>query len=84
MKAVVGLATMFYFGDPVPQDLARAAGLFQEAAAKGSAIAAFNLGYMYDTGSGVDADRTLALRWYRYADVLGYDPAGSELKRLGQ
>ncbi len=84
LKAIVALATMFYFGDPVPQDLARAAGLFQEAAAKGWAIAAFNLGYMYDIGSGVESDRALALRWYRYADLLGYDPAGDELKRLGQ
>jgi TPR repeat protein len=39
---------------------------------------------MYENGYGVPADKTLAVRWYRLAAMLGYDLAAEDLKRLAR
>lgn len=83
-RALIGLATMYYQGEPMAEDLGAAAALFGVAARQGGVLAQFNLAYMYETGAGVPADQTLAIRWYRRAAALGYDEAAAELKRLGQ
>lgn len=54
-------------GEGVPQDYAKAAALFQEAAAAGIADAEFILGLMHEAGRGVERSDAAAVRWYRRA-----------------
>lgn len=52
---------------------------FTKAAAQGDAAAQSNLGYMYATGTGVDADDTTAAGWYRNAAQSGLPRAQAAL-----
>jgi outer membrane biosynthesis protein TonB len=58
-QAKLGLKYMK--GDGVPQDYARALGLFQKAADQGDAEAQLNLGSLYENGQGVPEDDAQAL-----------------------
>ncbi len=48
---------------------------FLKLAHRGDAEAQYFLGYMYDTGQGISADKAEAARWYERAAVQGYMPA---------
>ena len=62
---------MFYFGDDVDQDYAKAFNWFQKAAAQGYAGAQCNLGLMYQNGEGVAKDLIKAADWYEMAAAQG-------------
>jgi localization factor PodJL len=52
-------------------DDAKAAGLLQQSAGQGNAIAQYWLGTLYERGRGVKADPAVALRWYQSAAKKG-------------
>lgn len=60
-------------------DKAVALDWFTKAAAQGDAAAQSNLGYMYATGTGVDADDVIAASWYRKAAQSGLPRAQAAL-----
>ena len=66
-KSQLRLARMYYNGDDVPKDYAKAAEWYQKSAAQGNAIAQYNLGMMYQKGEGVTKDAAKAKEWLRKA-----------------
>jgi TPR repeat protein len=57
-------------GHGVPVDPAKAIELYRKAASRGLADAAFSLGFVYETGKGIEPDREEAARWYEQAGRL--------------
>lgn len=53
--------------------------LFLAAAKQGDATAQLDLGYFYDTGTGIKPNRSLALRWYKQAYRQGRGAAASNI-----
>ena len=65
------LASMYQYGDGVPQDFNTAFKWYRLAAEQGNAIAQNSLGEMYLQGQGVSQDRIRALMWFNvYASKL--------------
>jgi hypothetical protein len=62
---------MYYRGEGVPKDVAKAVEWWQKAAAQGDANAQYNLGVMYNKGEGVPKDAARAIEWYRKAAEQG-------------
>ncbi len=58
---------MYYNGEGVPQDYAKALQWWHKAAEQGDAKAQHNLGLMYDYGLGVPQDYVQAHMWYNLA-----------------
>lgn len=56
--------------------------LWELAAATGRGDAFYNLGYLFETGVGVQADPEKALAWYEKAQAFGYDKAAEAIRRL--
>lgn len=56
-------------------DYAAEVAIFRPMAEKGSAVAQFNLGVLYDRGQGVPQDNALAMQWYRKAAEQGLPQA---------
>lgn len=54
------------------KDLSRAVELYQAAAEQGDRVAACNLGYLYETGTGVRQNWEQAVAWYRRSVERGY------------
>jgi TPR repeat protein len=54
-------------GDGLPQDYAKAIDFFRKAAEGGDADALYDLGWAYEHGLGVPADRQQATEWYSKA-----------------
>ena len=52
---------------------------WQTLALQGSAVAQFNLGLMYDEGTGVPKNNKTAVKWYKLAAKQGYAFAQSNL-----
>jgi TPR repeat protein len=77
------LGVMYFNGQGVEQDYARAFELYTQAADKGSPWAPYNLGDMYRLGKGVNEDREMAIKWYRKAASLGNEEAKKALADLG-
>ena len=75
-------ADRYYSGDGVAQDKEKAAGLYEEAALEGDAVAQYTLGYMYDKGDGIDKDRVKAMFWYEKAADQGHEAAQNRLNVL--
>ncbi|MCC6597763.1 MAG: SEL1-like repeat protein [Alphaproteobacteria bacterium] len=59
----------------VKQDYKRAAFWFEQAATRGVANAAYNLGVLYHQGLGMDPNMDKALFWYTQAAALGHPEA---------
>ena len=55
---------------------------FKQAAERGNATAASNLGYIYANGIGVMADAAEAIAWYRRAVNLGHVESQDALRAL--
>jgi uncharacterized protein len=51
----------------MPAEAAQAAAVFRQAAQAGDALAAYDLGYCYETGTGLAPDPEAAIRWYGQA-----------------
>ena len=58
---------MYYFGEGVKQDYAKALEWFQKAAEQGYATAQNNLGSMYYNGQGVKVNYAKAAEWFQKA-----------------
>ena len=58
-------------GQGVAQDYAKAREWYEKAAAKGDAIAMFNLGLLYENGQGVAQDYAKAREWYEKSIANG-------------
>jgi TPR repeat protein len=73
---------MFENGYGIPKDLKRAASLYEQAANKGLAQAAYNLGTLYER-SGTDLhDPDKSAKWFGKAAALGHKNAQKALKKL--
>ena len=79
-KDQLGLARMYYNGDGVTKDDAKAVEWYQKAAEQGNAFAQYNLGVMYDKGEGVTKDAAKAAEWWQKAAAQGSDAAQEALK----
>jgi hypothetical protein len=83
-KALTNLGTIVVRGwDAVKPDRIGAAVLWRAPAARGEAIAMFNLGVLYEHGIGVSADIAKARGWYLRAAAANHADARAALKRLG-
>jgi TPR repeat protein len=75
---------MYYNGQGVPQDYAKAAQWFQKAADQGDAYAQCNLGGMYAAGQGVPQNYAEANQWLKRSAAQGNENAREALRILGQ
>lgn len=71
------------FGEGVPKDVLRAAGLYCLAARLGDAVAMFNLGWMYANGRGVARDDGIAALLFSMAAKQGLVQAQNMLHFVG-
>lgn len=69
--ACTDLARLFESGRGAPQNLTRAAELYQKACLMKARDACAHLGLMYDVGLGVSHDLSYAAYWYETACALG-------------
>ena len=76
------IAGMYFYGDGIARDPARARHWYRMAANAGDAHSQATLGEMYETGAGVPKDLGAARRWYRRAAARGHGWARQQLKRL--
>jgi TPR repeat protein len=77
------LGVMHERGRGVDRDPDKAIEWYKKGAARGSDLAAFNLGRIYEKGiKGVDADAAEALKWYRKAASMGHAEAKQKVKEL--
>ncbi len=65
--AQLRLGQMYFRGEGVPKDAAKAVEWFQKAAAQGNAGAQYVIGLMYGRGEGVSKDFVLAYAWLNLA-----------------
>ena len=77
--AQFNLGLMYYEGEGVPQDYAKAMSWYLKAAEQGNASAQYSLGLMYADGRGVPQDDSQAVVWYTKAAEQGYAMAQSNL-----
>jgi soluble lytic murein transglycosylase-like protein len=80
----VALGERYENGESVGQDYRQARALYCQAAGKGDAQAAFNLGWMYLNGRGVPRDDLVAVAWLRKAAKGGVSQAVNLLAVLPQ
>jgi len=73
------LATFFYRGEVVPQNLATARQLFQAAAQRRQPDAMFNLAVMLAQGQGGERDMAAAYAWCSLSRALGHEQAAKAL-----
>ena len=81
-NAQSALGLMYYKGDGVPKDAAKAAEWFQKAAAQGHAKAQLNLGVIYVKGEGVPKDAAKAVDWWQKAAAQDNADAQINLGRI--
>ena len=74
-EALNALGNAFANGQGVPQSMADAIRLYQQAADRGLAAAQFNLGMLYELGRGVAPDLARAFAFYLKAAEQGFAPA---------
>ena len=70
-RSQLALARMYYNGDDVTKDYAKAVEWYQKAAEQGNAMAQYNLGMMYQKGEGVTKDAAKAEEWLKKAAAQG-------------
>lgn len=76
------LARMFESGQGAPQNIQRAAQLYEQACRMHNRDACSHLALMYDVGLGVAHDASLAAYWYETACALGHGWSCSRKRRL--
>ncbi|MGI9569889.1 MAG: tetratricopeptide repeat protein [Desulfobulbia bacterium] len=74
------LAFMYYKGEGVKKDFAKAAEWFREAAEQGDAKSQLDLGWMYLDGQGVLKDENEAAKWFKMAADQGLEAAAKALE----
>lgn len=75
------LGALYYMGDVVKQDYAKAAELYEQAVAHGCFQSVINLGYIYEYGRAGVRDLALAYRYYSLAAALA--PSSEAVYKLG-
>ena len=75
------LGALYYMGDLVEQDYAKAAELYEMAADAGCFQSIINLGYIYEYGRTGKPDHTKAYQWYSLAAALA--PSSEAVYKLG-
>ena len=75
VAAQYNLGVLYYLGQGVPQDHARAAKWFRRAAEQGDPDSQYNLGILYYQGLGVPRDLTQAFMWIDRAAEQGQSEA---------
>ncbi len=76
-SAQYNLGVMYYVGQGVKQDYAKALAWYRKAAEQGNAGAQYDLGMMFHEGQGVSPDDVLAYKWIDLAaSHLTADQAG--------
>lgn len=65
------LGVLYYSGNGVPQDYAKAAQYFRKSAQQGNPHSAYSLGNLYINGQGVPQDYATAIYWYRQGAERG-------------
>jgi len=83
-KSQFGLARLYYNGDGITKDDAKAAEWYRKAAEQGNAFAQFKLGAMYESGEGVSRDAARAAEWWQKAAAQGNAAAQESLGQLAQ
>jgi TPR repeat protein len=78
-SAQYNLGAVYFHGEGVPKDAAKAVEWWQKAAAQGHASAQYNLGAVYSSGEGVPKDAAKAVEWLQKAAVQGDVDAQSSL-----
>lgn len=78
-QAQFNLGNMYYIGEAVPQDYAKAFFWYENAAARGHAEAQARLGSMYHLGQSVPRDLAKAREWWEKAAAQGDGQARSML-----
>lgn len=73
---------MYYDGEGVEQDYAKAAEWFALAAEQGEIEAQYTLGYIYLNGEGVEQDLDKAVEYYQLAADQGSEDADAKLSEL--
>jgi TPR repeat protein len=76
------LGTLYFHGQIIPQDYAKAAEWSRKAAEQGLAEAQFHLGFLYYSGKGVLKDNTRAAEWFGKAAAQGDEKAKEYLYLL--
>lgn len=76
---IINQAEVYLYGDGVPVDLAKAAGLYARAVEMGSPKAMMRLSTMYRRGTGVEKDLNRAFTLTQQAAEAGYVPAMAAL-----
>lgn len=85
--SLAGMARMYYNGQGVAVDYAKALYLYRQAALQGHAASMIAVGAMYENGLGTSPDYAAAMQWYRKAAGQGYASAQQsvgDLYRLGK
>lgn len=75
------LGALYYMGDLVEQDYAKAAELYEMAADAGCFQSIINLGYIYEYGRTGKPDHAKAYQWYSLAAALA--PSSEAVYKLG-
>ncbi len=68
----IELATAYFVGDGVPQDVKLAAHWYEKAAQSGDPEAENEIGFLYQTGMGVPIDAERAFHWYQLSAAGGF------------
>ena len=78
------LGTIYYNGEGVTKDYAKAMEWYRKAADQGNMYGEFNIGLLYEFGYGVTKNLDEAAKWYRRAANRGMERAKTKLKELGR
>lgn len=70
-RAQIALASMYQFGEGVPEDEIKAAKWYWRAAEQGEPVAQINLAKLYATGRGLARDYVRAYMWFDIAALRG-------------
>ncbi|MDQ5988577.1 MAG: hypothetical protein CSYNP_04338 [Syntrophus sp. SKADARSKE-3] len=84
IRASMKAAESYYLGDVKPQDFAKAAKYYAQAAENNDAMGQNNLGVMFHQGQGVKQDYKAAASWYEKSAQQGYAKAQVNLATLYQ
>ena len=82
-ECINNLAIMYYNGQGVEQNYAKAIELYKMAINLGNVEAIFNLGLMYEYGKGVEKNIDNAIKYYKESADMGYQSGVEALERLG-
>lgn len=82
VDAQAQLASMYYLGEGVEQNLNQAFAWYQLAAEQGDAVAQYSLGNLFLLGEGTAVNKNQAIFWYQKSAAQGHKKAQSRLSLL--